>query len=70
MATKSASSSTDETVEPNAGTQQEQPQPKPATDGEHTAAEKAFYAGEFPSSGQTIRFQTVDGETVAMVEKV
>ncbi len=69
MATKSASSSTDETVEPNAGTQQEQPQPKPATDAEHKAAEKAFYAGEFPS-GQTIRFQTVDGETVAVVEKV
>ncbi len=70
MATKSASSSTDETVEPNAGTQQEQPEVKIATDAEHKATEKAFYAGEFPSGGKTLRFQTIGGETVAVVEKI
>lgn len=67
MATKAQGN---DPIEPNAGTQQEQPEVKLATDSEHKATEKAFYEGAFPTGGKTIRFETRGGETNAIVEKV
>lgn len=69
MATKAQNN---DTAEPNAGTQQEQPQESTthAAEGKQRAdVLAAFYAGTF-TKGFTVRFETRGGETNAIVEKV